>query len=87
MSNTFQALNAELITPSDTTDLTLSGGSIDPTETGACIYVGTAGNLCVTMLGGQKVIYYNIPNGSFLPIQVKRVWATDTTCANILALY
>ena len=87
MANTFQALNAQLVTPSDTNDLTLSGGAIDSTETGACIYVGTAGNLCVTMLGGQKVILYNIPNGSFLPIQVKKVWATDTSASDILALF
>lgn len=87
MSNTFQALNAEIITPSDTQDLTLSGGAIVPTETGACIYVGTAGNLTVTMLGGQKVIFYNIANGSFLPIQVKKVWATGTTASNLLSLY
>jgi hypothetical protein len=87
MSNTFQALNAEVITPSDTEDLTLAGGSIVPYETGACIYIGTSGNLKVTMLGGQVVTYLNLTSGSFLPIQVKKVWATGTTASNILSLY
>jgi hypothetical protein len=87
MANTFQALNAEVITPSDTTDLTLSGGTIVPYETGACIFIGTGGNLKVTMLGGQTVTYLNLSSGSFLPIQVKRVWATGTTATNLLSLF
>jgi hypothetical protein len=87
MATTFQALNASVITPSNTTDLTLSGGAIESTETGACIFVGTTGNLQVTMLGGQVVVFNNIPSGTFLPIQVKRVWSTNTTATNLLALY
>lgn len=87
MSNTFQALNAQLIVPSDTTNITLSGGNVSSTNTGACIYVGTGGNIRVTMIGGQGVIFYNVPNGSFLPIQVLKVWQTDTNASDMLALY
>lgn len=87
MSNTFQALNAAVITPSNTTDLTLSGSTIDAGDTGACIYVGVGGNLVVTMIGGQTVTFLNVASGNFLPIQVKRVWATGTTATNLLSLY
>lgn len=87
MANTFQALNAQVITPSNTTDLTLSGGAIIAGDTGACIYVGTGGNLVVTMLSGQVVTFANVGSGSFLPIQVKRVWATGTTATDLLSLY
>jgi hypothetical protein len=87
MANTFQALNAQTITPSDTVDITLSGSPILAGESGACIYVGTGGNLTVTMLSGQVVAFLNVSYGSFLPIQVKRVWATGTTATNMLSLY
>lgn len=86
-TNTFQALNASVIVPNDTQDITIGGTGITPTETGVCIYVGTGGNIRVTMIGGQSVIFYNVPNGSFLPIQVTRVWSTDTNASDMLALY
>ena len=76
MANTFQALNAQDIIPSDTIDITLSGSPIVAGESGACIFVGTGGNLTVTMISGQVVAFLNIASGSFLPIQVKRAWAT-----------
>jgi hypothetical protein len=50
------------------------------------IYIGNGGNLNVVMAGdgGNNVISYNnIPSGSFLPIQVKRVMSTST-CSNII---
>ena len=87
-TNTFQALNAELITPSDTNNITTGGAAIASTDTGVCLYVGTGGDVAVTMVGNnQKVIFYNVPNGSFLPIQVNKVWDTDTNASDILALY
>lgn len=83
-----QAYNAEAITPSDTDDLILSGVPINVSNvSSACIYVGTGGNLTVTMLGGQTVSFLNIPDGSFLPIQVRKVWASGTDAADLLALY
>jgi hypothetical protein len=41
----------------------------------------------VTMLGGQTVVFVNIPDGTFLPIQVTRIWATNTDATDILALF
>ena len=35
---------------------------------------------------GDDVILNNIPDSSFIPLQAIRVFATDTTCSNILAL-
>lgn len=82
-----QALNAQSVTPNDTTDLSLSGGDFSNTASGALPYVGTAGNIKVTMIGGQTVTFVNIPDGTFMPIQVTRIWATGTTATNILALF
>ena len=83
-----QAYNAEAVTPNDNADLTLSGGAIvEGSNNGACLYIGTGGNIKVTMLGGQVVTFVNVLDGTFMPIQVRRVWATDTDAADILALY
>ena len=83
-----QGYNAQVVTPSNTTDLSLAGGSFkNPQSTGALLFVGTAGNIQVTMVGGQTVVFNNIAAGTFLPIQVKRVWATNTTASNIIAIF
>jgi hypothetical protein len=83
-----QALNAQAVTPDNNNDLLLSGGAItEGSNNGACLFIGTGGDIQVTMLGGQTVIFANIPDGTFLPIQVRRVWSTNTNATDILALY
>jgi hypothetical protein len=83
-----QGYNAQAVTPSNTSDLSLSGGSFDNSQsTGALLFVGTGGNIQVTMVGGQTVVFNNIADGTFLPIQVKRVWATNTTATGIIAIF
>jgi hypothetical protein len=84
---TLQAFNAETITPNDSQDITLSGSPITGIDNGAVLYIGTGGNLTITTVGGQTVTLSNVANGSFIPIQVKRVWATGTSASSILALY
>jgi hypothetical protein len=83
-----QGFNAQVVTPNDNADLTLSGGTItEGSNNGACLFVGTGGDIQVTMIGGQTVIFANIPDGTFLPIQVRRVWASNTNATDILALF
>lgn len=83
-----QAYNAQAVTPSDSVDLSLAGGSFTPPQTtGALPFVGSTGNLKVTMVGGQTVTFTNIPDGTFMPIQVTRIWSTGTTATDILALF
>ena len=65
---------------------------------GCTLFVGTAGDVIVQMaeINGNTVVatrpanytvtYKNIANGSFLPIQVRRV-AGATTAADILAMW
>jgi len=60
---------------------------------GACIYVGTQGNLDVEMESGERVLFENLPAGSFLPILVLKVYGTDssgaatTSAGALLALF
>ena len=53
------------------------------------IYVGTGGDIQVMMTAGDSTenhLFQNVVSGSFLPIKVKRVLATNTTASNLLAL-
>lgn len=60
---------------------------------GACLYVGTAGDLSViiagTFGGGQAfspVLFKNVPAGSILPVIVDYVISTTTTATDFVAL-
>lgn len=72
------AEKAYAITPDDNADL--------PTATRS-IYVGTGGDLKVDMVdSGTGVVFKNLPDGALLPIRVKKVYTTDTTALNLVAL-
>ncbi len=61
-------------------------GSEEP----AVLYVGTAAagaTLKVRSAGGDDATFVNIQQGSFIPVQVKRVYKTGTTASNIVALF
>ena len=75
------AHDAVLVSKSDTVN-------IPNTETrGCCLYVGSGGSMKVTLESGNTVVFDGINAGSFLPVLAIRVWSTDTTADNILALY
>ena len=64
----------EAVTPSDTVDLTNATRSL---------YIGSAGNLRVTMAGGMVANFANVAAG-FAPLRVTRVHATGTTASSII---
>ena len=78
------AHDAAAVTPNDSAD-------ISGTENrGVCIYIGSVAggaDIQVTMESGNTVVFKGVTAGSFLPILVTRVWATNTTASEILALY
>jgi hypothetical protein len=79
-----QAGRASAVTKSDTVDIPdVSGGE----NNGCVLYVGTGGTLRIITVGGDDVTLTNVPNGTFIPIQVLRVFNTTTTATNILALW
>ena len=69
-----QFMHAVAVSKSDTTVLPVS-----------TLYVGTTGDVAVTMLGGEVVTFKSVPVG-FMPILVTKVMATNTTASNIMAL-
>tara|TARA_Y100000385_G_C12928263_1_gene565627 strand:+ start:193 stop:708 length:516 start_codon:yes stop_codon:yes gene_type:complete len=67
-------------------NVTVLKGSDEP----AVLYVGTAAagaTLKVRSAGGDDATFVNIQQGSFIPVQVKRVYNTGTTATNIVALF
>ncbi len=68
-----------------------AGDSISKLQRGACLYIGTGGNVKVRMESKVDVTFYNVASGSFLPIQVVKVFGGDgtngTTADHILALF
>lgn len=66
-----------------------AGDEIRVLQRGACLYVGGAGDVVVEMESGSKVKFAGVIAGSFLPIQVTKVYSsTDgTTATEVLALF
>lgn len=74
------ARRAEVVTPSDTTDLP---------NTAKALYVGVAGDVRLVPVaspGGAAVTLVGHPAG-YLPIQCARVLQTGTTAGSIVALF
>lgn len=72
-----EARNYTTITPNDTTVIPETNG----------IYVGVSGDLVVTRPDGTDVKWPNIAAGIIHPIHAIKIKLTNTTAANILAVY
>ena len=72
----FTATSATAVTPSDTT--VLSPGNL---------YVGVGGTIVVMLVGDVTTsTFLNVPDGTFLPITVKMIYATTTDATDMLIL-
>ena len=62
--------------------------SASSNENGCVLYVGTAGDVRVLTVGNDDVTFTAVPAGSFIPVSVKKVYATGTVAAaKIIALW
>ena len=73
----------------------LPGGNVLTVATGAsgqdflvsrALWIGSGGNLRVLTEKGQDVLFKNVADGTMLPVRATRVYATNSTAADILAL-
>jgi hypothetical protein len=81
-----QAGRAALVTVSDTINIPNIASTETP-NSGCVLYVGTTGNIRVLTAGGDDIIFTGVAGGSYMPVQVLRVFDTDTTASNIIALW
>ena len=82
-----QAGRAAAVTPSNTLNIPSVATQDGSGNNGCVLYVGTGGTLKVTTIGGDEVTFTGIVSGTFVPVQVIRVWATGTSASNIVALW
>ncbi len=82
-----QASRASIVTPSDTVDIPSVSDSNGRGNNGCVLYVGTGGDLRVLTAGGDDVVFTGFPDGGFLPVNVVRVFTTNTTASSIVALW
>jgi len=75
---TQQAIKGIAITPDDGANLA---------DFGAVLFIGTGGDVKVDTIAGDTLVFKNIADGSVLPVQVKKVYATGTVADDIIALY
>jgi hypothetical protein len=69
--------DAAAITPSDTINL------VNP----SIIFVGGGGNVRVLTAQGSDVTFTGVLTGSVLPVQVLRVYSTNTTATNMVGIF
>lgn len=73
------ATSAVAVTPHDTNDLT---------TTTRGLYVGVTGDVKVDMADtGTAVVFTAMAAGVIHPLRVTRVYSTDTTATNMVAVY
>ncbi len=72
------AIYAGAVTASDSANLS---------SISRAIYVGSSGDVAAVMPDDAVVTFVAVQAGSILPVRIKRVNATGTTAANIIALY
>ena len=85
-----QTSRAAAVTPSDTVNIPYPGDTTaSPNESRwpCVLYVGTGGILRIMTADGDDVTLQNVPDGSFIPIQVIRVFSSTTTATDIIALW
>lgn len=71
--------------PSNAVEVDISGGDheFDDPRT---LYIGGEGDVKVDMADGGTVTFVALNTGQFLPCAVKKVYQTDTTATNLIAI-
>tara|TARA_R110000772_G_scaffold159796_1_gene270956 strand:+ start:123 stop:389 length:267 start_codon:yes stop_codon:yes gene_type:complete len=82
-----QSSRASVVVASDTLNIPSVSSENGRGNNGCTLYVGTGGNLRVLTAGGDDVLFTSLPTGSFLPVNVLKVFSTNTTASDILALW
>jgi hypothetical protein len=79
-------LNADIFVSGDNYVIYQSSPMAGGQNTGCVLYIGTGGDVVVTMAGNDIVTFFNVQDGTFMPVQVLKVWDA-TTAEDIIALW
>ena len=79
-----QSGKAKEVIPSDTDNIFYANAGDNQ---GSVLYIGIGGNLKVTTVSGDEIVFNNIQDGTFFPVQVLKVFEDNTTASKIIALW
>lgn len=87
-SETVLSLSANIIAVASKSFVVYQNSSFNGTQNLGCrLYVGAAGNVSVTTIGGDTVVFDAVPAGTVLPVQVLFVNSTSTVPTSFVALW
>lgn len=86
MPDPFEGRSVGLESPASHGVAVVPNDGVDLPTSARVLYVGTGGALQVVLVGGDTVTLQNLTPG-FVPLRVRRVLATGTTAADILAFW
>ena len=84
MADTFKNFTSGLRDPIVAASEAIPSDSADLNKVTRALYVGTAGDIRVTLLDGDTVTFRTMPVG-WHPLRVSRVWQTGTTASDIVS--
>jgi hypothetical protein len=88
VSNTTLTLSNDAFVGGAGASYIIYAGAQNTGQVNSCVlFVGGAGNVNVLTVGNDTVLFNNVAAGSFLPVYVLKVLATNTTATLINALW
>ncbi len=72
------------VSPDDSADMGAFAGNRRLTD---AIFVGTGGDVVAVTQGNTPITFKAVPSGTWLPLAVRRINATNTTAQNLVACY
>lgn len=87
MTDRFRDLPTDLASPANVAVQIVPSDSSDLAVSTRALYVGGEGNVTVTMVGSDTpVTFVGLGAGMIYPLRIRRVHATGTTAAALVAL-
>lgn len=78
---------AAAVTPSDTDNILSVSTQNGSGNNGCVLYVGGYGDVKVRTVGGDDITFVGVNGGTFMPVQVIKVYATGTDATDMVAMW
>ena len=88
MADPYNSFKEAVINPARNHAAVVTHNTNALTSVPKALFIGTGGNIALrAMDASADVLFKNVPSGSILPVRAKYVRTTNTTAADIVALY
>lgn len=78
---------AAAVVPSDTDNILSVSTQNGSGNNGCVLYVGGYGDVKVRTVGGDDITFVGVNGGTFMPVQVIKVYATGTNATDMVAMW